>query len=71
MKKRTITLLIILLFSNLIYSQTDFEDDIQDVNAPVAPIDGWVYVILIAGICYGYKKIIINPNTKLVDRENA
>ena len=64
MKKNKILLITILLFSNLIYcAEPGFNDDV--VDAPAAPIDGWVYFVLTTGVFYGLKKIILDTNPKI------
>jgi hypothetical protein len=58
MKKSKILFVLILLISNVMFSQTDFGDDVEDV--PAAPIDGWIFVVLAVGVYYGYRCTISN-----------
>lgn len=53
MKKSKILFILILLISNVMFSQTGFDDDVEDV--PAAPIDEWIVLALVAATFYGYK----------------
>lgn len=56
MKKSKILIVItILLFNVVCFAQTGFDDDVEDV--PATPINGWVYVAMIAAAYYGYISI--------------
>lgn len=64
MKMNKILLLAILLFSNLMYcAEPGFDEDV--VDSPAAPIDGWIYFIIVVGAFYGFKKIVLDPNEKI------
>lgn len=59
MKKSKLVLVVVLVLINLVcFAQgaPGFEDNVPDV--PAAPINEWVYVVLIAATCYGYKSIM-------------
>ncbi len=69
MKMNKILLLAILLFYNLMYcAEPGFDEDV--VDSPAAPIDGWIYFIIVVGALYGFKKIVLDANAKLVDNES-
>jgi hypothetical protein len=69
MKMNKILLLTILLFSNLMYcAEPGFDEDV--VDSPAAPIDGWIYFIIVVGAFYGFKKIVLDANAKLADNES-
>lgn len=69
MKTNKTLLLTLLLFSNLIYcAEPNFEEDVFDTLE--APIDGWIYFIIVIGAFYGFKKTVLDANAKLEDTES-
>lgn len=58
LKKKIMFASLFLVFSTFQASAQDpFDDNVDDQNAPAAPIDGLIVVGLIAGSVYGIKKI--------------
>lgn len=58
MKKSKVLIFLVLLLSNVVcFAQAPgFDDDVEDV--PGAPINQWVYLVMLAGVFYGFKRIM-------------
>jgi hypothetical protein len=64
---KIIVAIAIFLISSSVFSQDiGFGDDVQD-NAPVAPIDSNIYLVLFIGIVYAF--FIINSRKRKVDNK--
>jgi hypothetical protein len=65
-KKTTVTVALFLISSFAFSQDIGFGDDVQD-NAPVAPIDSNIYVVLFIGIVYAF--FIINSRKRKVENK--
>ena len=66
MKKIIVAIAIFLISSSAFSQDIGFLDDVQD-NAPVAPIDSNIYLVLFIGIVYAF--FIINSRKRKVENK--
>jgi hypothetical protein len=58
LKLKTIMILMLLIYSiSDVNAQTGFDDDVDDVGAPAAPINDYLLLATCAAVWLGYKKL--------------
>lgn len=58
MARKTIVLLLVFFFSILeVTAQTGFDDDVDDVGTPAAPINNHLVIATCVAVCLGYIRI--------------